>query len=101
VFTPLLIGPVAVLSIPTVSPEHMKAALSILAPKESGTLDAADPLGLIDIKHLVIHAGSKQINLAETVLNGAGKSIYFTLESRRSVLEEEEKGPEGDKSESS
>jgi hypothetical protein len=29
-----------------------------------------------------------------TTLEGAGKSIYFTLESRRSVLEEEEKGPD-------
>lgn len=32
----LLVGPVAVLSIPQVSPEHLKAAMSILAPKTFG-----------------------------------------------------------------
>ncbi|KAH8697546.1 hypothetical protein BGW36DRAFT_378892 [Talaromyces proteolyticus] len=32
----ILSGPLAVLSLPNVSPEHLKAALSILAPKASG-----------------------------------------------------------------
>jgi hypothetical protein len=35
-----------------------------------------------------------------STLEGAGKTLYLTLESRRSVLEEEQK-PEGEKSESS
>jgi ribosomal protein L10 len=35
-----------------------------------------------------------------STLEGAGKSLYFTMESRRSVLEDEQKG-EGEKSESS
>ncbi|PYH45930.1 mitochondrial 54S ribosomal protein uL10m [Aspergillus saccharolyticus JOP 1030-1] len=34
--TPLLVGPIAVLTIPQVSPEHLKAALTILAPKIVG-----------------------------------------------------------------
>ncbi|KAH8428125.1 mitochondrial 54S ribosomal protein uL10m [Aspergillus melleus] len=32
----LLVGPIAVLSIPDVSPEHLKAALTVLAPKACG-----------------------------------------------------------------
>ncbi|KAK2732394.1 hypothetical protein FQN57_002917 [Myotisia sp. PD_48] len=32
-FSPLLIGPIAMLSFPYVSPEHLKAALTILSPK--------------------------------------------------------------------
>ncbi|KAL2799561.1 hypothetical protein BJX66DRAFT_242459 [Aspergillus keveii] len=32
----LLVGPIAVLSIPNMSPEHLKAAMSILAPKAFG-----------------------------------------------------------------
>ncbi|KAL4892155.1 hypothetical protein BDV59DRAFT_58211 [Aspergillus ambiguus] len=34
--SPLLVGPIAVLSIPNVSPEHLKAALTVLAPKAAG-----------------------------------------------------------------
>ncbi|KAJ5374900.1 hypothetical protein N7517_006906 [Penicillium concentricum] len=140
--SPLLVGPVAVLSIPTVSPEHMKAALSILAPKESG-FKAPTRKGNPEYYEPIVQNGLSKINLlaarvdnqvfdinqtkwvgsieggmdglrsqlvtalqsmsssVATTLEGAGKSIYFTLESRRSVLEEEEKGPEGDKSESS
>ncbi|KGO78527.1 hypothetical protein PITC_067360 [Penicillium italicum] len=140
--SPLLVGPVAILSIPAVSPEHMKAALSILAPKESG-FKAPTRKANPEYHEPVVQNGLKKINLlaarvdnqvfdinqtkwvgsieggmdglrsqlvmalqsmsssVATTLEGAGKSIYFTLESRRSVLEEEEKGPEGDKSESS
>ncbi|KAJ5868497.1 hypothetical protein N7534_003050 [Penicillium rubens] len=140
--SPLLIGPVAVLSIPTVSPEHMKAALSILAPKESGfkgptrkanpeyhepivqdglrkinllaarvdnqvfDIDQTKWVGSIEggmdgLRSQLVTALQSMSSSVATTLEGAGKSIYFTLESRRSVLEEEEKGPEGDKSESS
>lgn len=35
-FAPLLVGPVAALTFPTVSPAHLKAALSILAPEKPG-----------------------------------------------------------------
>ncbi|KAJ5478062.1 hypothetical protein N7530_003571 [Penicillium desertorum] len=140
--SPLLVGPVAVLSIPTVSPEHMKAALSILAPKESGfraptrkanpeyhepivqdglrkinllaarvdnqvfDIDQTKWVGSIEggmdgLRSQLVTALQSMSSSVATTLEGAGKSIYFTLESRRSVLEEEEKGPEGDKSESS
>ncbi|KAJ6089700.1 hypothetical protein N7467_004916 [Penicillium canescens] len=138
----LLVGPVAVLSIPNVSPEHMKAALSILTPKEAGfpaptrkaNPDYHDPIvqnGLRKINLLAARVDNQVFDIDQTkwvgsieggmdglrsqlvtalqsmsssvasTLEGAGKSLYFTMESRRSVLEEEEKGPEGDKSESS
>ncbi|KAJ5149748.1 hypothetical protein N7448_001326 [Penicillium atrosanguineum] len=137
----VLTGPIAILSIPTVSPEHMKAALSILTPKEAGfpaptrkgNPDYHDPtvqLGLQKLNLLGARVDGKVFDIAETkwvgsieggmdglrsqlvmalqsmgssvtsTLEGAGKSLYFTMESRRSVLEEEQKG-EGEKSESS
>lgn len=34
--TPLLVGPLAVVTFPTVSPQHLKAVLSILAPQAPG-----------------------------------------------------------------
>lgn len=138
--TPILVGPVAVLSIPYVSPEHMKAALSILAPQVTGFAapkrkanpDYHEPLvlnGLQKLDLLAARVDGKVFDLDETkwigsieggmdglrcqlvralgsmgagitnALEGAGKSLYLTLESRRSVLEEEQKGPES-KSES-
>ena len=140
--SPLLVGPVAILSIPSVSPEHMKAALSILAPKETGfkaptrkanpeyhepivqnglskitllaarvdnqvfDVDQTKWVGSIEggmdgLRSQLVAALQSMSSSVATTLEGAGKSIYFTLESRRSVLEEEAKGPEGDKSESS
>ncbi|KAJ6108308.1 hypothetical protein N7523_009631 [Penicillium sp. IBT 18751x] len=137
----ILTGPIAVLSIPIVSPEHMKAALSILTPKEAGfpaptrkgNPDYHDPtvqLGLQKLNLLGARVDGKVFDIAETkwvgsieggmdglrsqlvmalqsmgssvtsTLEGAGKSLYFTMESRRSVLEEEQKG-EGEKNESS
>ncbi|KAJ5190819.1 uncharacterized protein N7498_009804 [Penicillium cinerascens] len=137
----ILTGPVAILSIPTVSPEHMKAALSILTPKEAGfpaptrkgNPDYHDPvvqIGLQKLNLLGARVDGKVFDIAETkwvgsieggmdglrsqlvmalqsmgssvtnTLEGAGKSLYFTMESRRSVLEDEQKG-EGEKSESS
>ena len=133
--SPLLVGPVAVLSVPVVSPEHLKTALSILCPKEVGlpnpkrkanpgwhdpavqggvqklNLMAARVDGrLFDVEQtkwvtsieggmdglraqLVRTLQSVGANVTNT-LEGAGKSLYLTLESRRSVLEEEQKGPE-------
>lgn len=133
--SPLLVGPVAVLSVPVVSPEHLKTALSILCPKDVGlptpkrkanpgwhdpavqggvqklNLMAARVEGrLFDVgqtkwvtsieggmdglrAQLVRTLQSVGANVTNT-LEGAGKSLYFTLESRRSVMEEEQKGPE-------
>ena len=137
----ILVGPVAILSIPIVSPEHMKAALSILTPKEAGfpaptrkgNPDYHDPIvqaGLQKLNLLAARVDGKVFDISETkwigsieggmdglrsqlvmalqsmgssvtnTLEGAGKSLYFTMESRRSVLEEEQKG-KGEKSESS
>lgn len=137
----ILLGPIAILTIPTVSPEHMKAALSILTPKEAGfpaptrkaNPDYHDPIvqtGLKKINLLAARVDGKVFDIGETkwvgsieggmdglrsqlvmalqsmgsnvtsTLEGAGKSLYFTMESRRSVLEEEQK-PESEKSESS
>ncbi|RAH86901.1 hypothetical protein BO86DRAFT_384902 [Aspergillus japonicus CBS 114.51] len=132
---PLLVGPTAVLTIPQVSPEHLKAALTILAPKVVGlpaptrkanpgwheipvqnglsklSLIAARMDGqVMDVEQskwvssieggmdglrsqLVMALQSIGSSITNT-LEGAGKSLYFTLESRRSVLEEEQKGPE-------
>lgn len=137
----VLVGPIAVLSIPVVSPEHMKAALSILTPKEAG-FSAPSRKSNPDYHDLLIQNGLAKINLlaarvdgqvfdisgtkwigsieggmdglrsqlvmalqsmgssVASTLEGAGKSLYFTMESRRSALEEEQK-PEGGKSESS
>ncbi|KAJ5570139.1 uncharacterized protein N7459_009569 [Penicillium hispanicum] len=139
----ILVGPVAVLAIPAVSPEHMKAALSILTPKEAGfpaptrrgNPDYHDPIvqsGLQKINLLAARVDGKVFDASETkwvgsieggmdglrsqlvmalqsmgssvasTLEGAGKSLYFTMESRRSVLEDEQKGEgEGEKSDSS
>ncbi|KAJ5606157.1 hypothetical protein N7510_008938 [Penicillium lagena] len=131
----IIVGPIAVLSIPTVSPEHMKAALSILVPKESGFPGPTrkgnpayhEPIvqnGLQKLNLLAARVDGKVFDLDETkwigsieggmdglrsqlvmalqsmgssvtnTLEGAGKSLYLTMESRRSVLEDEQKGPE-------
>ncbi|EER39849.1 conserved hypothetical protein [Histoplasma capsulatum var. duboisii H88] len=131
----ILVGPIAVLSFPYVSPEHLKAALSILAPKPPqfpAPGRRANP-GLYDLpvqeglKKLILLAArvegkvfdqdqtrwvggieggmaglrSQLVSLLQgagasvtTTLDAAGKSLYLTLESRRSVLEEEQKEPE-------
>lgn len=132
---PLLVGPLAILTFPTVSPEHMKAALSILCPKTIGVRaprrkinpgwydlpvqNGLEKLNLVaarvdrdvmDIEQTkwvtTIEGGmdglrSQLVRALQSVgasitntLEGASKSLYLTLESRRSVLEEEQKGPE-------
>ncbi|KAL5365636.1 hypothetical protein BJX96DRAFT_14975 [Aspergillus floccosus] len=140
--SPLLVGPIAVLSIPGVSPEHLKAALTVLAPKAAGfpqPTRKANPgwhelpvqNGLNKLALLAARVDGKVFDVDQTkwvgsiqggmdglrsqlvmalqsmgssvtnALEGAGKSLYFTLESRKNVLEEEQKGSEGEKSESS
>ncbi|KAJ5086648.1 hypothetical protein NUU61_007955 [Penicillium alfredii] len=106
----LLAGPIAVLSIPSVSPEHMKAALSILTPKEVGfpaptrkaNPDYHDPIvqnGLQKINLLAARVDSKVFDINETkwvgsieggmdglraqlvtALQGVGSSVTSTLE---------------------
>ncbi|KAL3476359.1 hypothetical protein BJX99DRAFT_142010 [Aspergillus californicus] len=129
----LLVGPVAVLSIPHVSPEHLKAAMSVLAPKAFGypaPTRRANPEwhelpvqnGLNKLNVLAARLDNQVFDVDQTkwvgsieggidglrsqlimslqsmgssitsALEGAGKSLYFTLESRRSVLEDEQKG---------
>lgn len=130
---PLLVGPLAVLTIPAVSPAHLGAALRVLAPSppafpaptrkkrpgyhdpiaQSGLqklmliggriegkifdLDGVKWVGGIEggldglraqLVHMLQSAG---MGLAST-LEGASKSLWLTLESRRSVLEEEQNG---------
>lgn len=137
----LLVGPIAVLSIPDVSPEHLKAALTVLAPKACGfpsPTRRANPSwhelpvqnGLNKLALLAARVDGKVFDVDQTkwvggiqggmdglrsqlvqslqsmgsgltnALEGAGKSLYFTLESRKNVLEEEQKGPEEQKSDS-
>ncbi|KAK0620004.1 hypothetical protein B0T14DRAFT_433056 [Immersiella caudata] len=136
---PLMVGPLAVLTFPVVSPQHLAAALKVLSPSpptfpaptrrkrpsyydmtaQSGLqklllvggrvegkvfdIDGVKWVGGIEsgleglraqLVHMLQSAG---LGLT-TTLEGAGKSLWLTMESRRSVLEEAEKGPqEGEK----
>ncbi|CCC05012.1 hypothetical protein SMACR_07335 [Sordaria macrospora] len=128
---PLLVGPVAILTLPSVSPAHLGAALSVLAPsppafpapsrkKNPGYYDLTCQSGLqklmlvggriegkafdydgikwvggiengleglrAQLVHMLQSAGMG----LTSVLEGAGKSLWLTMESRRSVLEEEQ-----------
>ncbi|KAK0643340.1 hypothetical protein B0T16DRAFT_415719 [Cercophora newfieldiana] len=140
--SPLLVGPLAVVTFPVVSPAHLAAALKVLSPSppafpaptrkkrpsyhepiaQSGLqklllvggrvegkvfdIDGMKWVGGIEsgleglraqLVHMLQSAG---LGLTST-LEGAGKSLWLTMESRRSVLEEAEKGPqEGEKTES-
>jgi len=129
---PLLSGPLVLLTFPNVSPQHMKAALSILSPNppqfqaptrraNPGWHDAAVQGGLQKLLLLGARVEGKVFDVDETrwvgsidggldglraqlvamlqgigagvtnTLESAGRSIYFTLEGRRSMLEDEEK----------
>lgn len=133
--TPLLAGPLALLTFPTVSPVHMKAALSILSPSaplfppptrkaNPGWHDATVQSGIQKLMLLgarvegkVFDAeGTKWVGSIEGGLDGlrgqlvamlqsfgagvtntlesAAKNLYFTVESRRTMMEDEAKGPE-------
>lgn len=137
---PLLSGPLVVLTFPSVSPQHLKAALQILSPSEkfpapkrkanpayhepavqSGLqkllllgarvegkvfdMEGARWVGGIDggleglRGQLVAMLQSFGAGLTQT-LEGAGRSLYLTMESRKTMLEDEEKGEEkGEKKE--
>lgn len=130
---PLLVGPVAVLKFPAVSPAHLAAALSILSPtpgqfpaptrkKNPGYYEpifqnALHKLLLVGgrIEGKVFDVGgvkwvggieggldglrAQLVGMLQnagmgltSVLEGAGKSLWLTMESRKGMLEEQEKG---------
>lgn len=137
---PLMVGPLALLTLPAVSPAHLAAALAILAPsppafpaptrkKNPGYYDATVQNGLqklllvggriegkvfdtdgvrwvggieggLDGLRAQLVAMLQQAGVGlTTVLEGAGKSLYVTMESRKEMLEKDEKGPEAEKKE--
>ena len=88
----------ATLSFPVVSPQHLKAALSILqpssafpAPKRKSDPDYYE--GGIDGLRAQLVAALQGVGASVTsTLEGASRSLYFTVESRRMDMEEKEKG---------
>jgi len=131
---PLLSGPMAILTLPSVSPAHVKAALSILAPskdipapKRRVAPSYHEPEVQTGLKKLMFLGarvegkvfdmeGAKWVGGIEGGLGGlraqlvamlqgvgagvtntlesAGKSLYLTVEGRRGMLEDEQKGGE-------
>lgn len=132
---PLLSGPLAVVAFPSVSPQYLKAVLSILspskgdfpAPTRKANPDYYEPAvqnGLQKLMLLGARVEGKVFDLEGTkwvggiaggidglraqlvhmlqgvggsltgALEGASKSLYFTMEGRRIDMEEKEKGPE-------
>jgi len=129
---PLLSGPLMLVTFPSVSPQHLKAVLHILAPSEEFPAPKRkvnpgyhDPITQSGLQKLLLlgarvegkafdQEGTKWVGSIEGGLEGlrgqlvamlssastglastleaAGRSLYFTVESRRSMLEEEEKG---------
>jgi large subunit ribosomal protein L10 len=133
--SPLLIGPLAALTIPAVSPAHLAAALSVLAPVpgkfpaplrrkrpeywnlpvqmglqkllliggriETRVMDT-DSIGWVagieggvdsiraEIVHLLNNAGLGLVN----TIDSSTRNLWFTLESRRTMLEDESKPKE-------
>ncbi|KAK1824852.1 hypothetical protein LTR12_000647 [Friedmanniomyces endolithicus] len=130
--TPLLSGPLALLTFPTTSPQHLAAALSILAPTkefpapkrkvnaayhEKPVQDGVAKLMLLGARvegRVMDVAGTRWVGgikggmeglraqlvgmlsgvgaQVTTVLEAAGRTLWVTVEGRRGMLEEEEKG---------
>jgi large subunit ribosomal protein L10 len=130
---PLLSGPIALFTLPSVSTAHLRAALSILAPSttfpapkrkvnpgyyEAPVQNALQKLMLLGARvegKAFDTEGVKWVGSIEggldglraqlvaalqgvganvtTTLESAGRSLYFTVEGRRIMLEEEAKGP--------
>jgi large subunit ribosomal protein L10 len=128
---PLLVGPLAALVLPELSPAHLEAALRVLSPssphltapsrkKRPGYHDALcqnalaklllvgaridgrvfDPTGIADVARIegdltflrarlvnVLHGAGLGLT---TTLEGASKSLWVTMESRRISMEEEQ-----------
>jgi large subunit ribosomal protein L10 len=131
---PILSGPLAVLTLPSVSPQHLKAALSILSPSKEfpapkrranpGYHEPAVQGGLQKLILLAARVEGKVFDMEGTrwvggieggidglrghlvamlqgigagvtsTLEAASKSLYLTVEARRGMLEEQEKGSE-------
>jgi large subunit ribosomal protein L10 len=129
---PLLSGPLAVVAFPDVSPQYLKAVLSILAPSK-GTFPAPTRKANPDYYEPAVQAGLQKLMLLgarvegkvfdvdgtkwvggidggldglraqlvhmlqgvggslTSALEGASKSLYFTVEGRRMDMEEKEK----------
>ncbi|KUI52470.1 54S ribosomal protein L11, mitochondrial [Cytospora mali] len=135
---PLMIGPLALLTFPAVSPQHLAAALSVLSPsppafpaptrkKSPGYYDLTTQSGLHKLLLVGARIEGKVFDLEgakwvggigggldglraqlvtmlqgagmglTTALEGASKSLWVTMESRRTMLEDEQK--EGEKKE--
>ena len=133
--SPLLSGPLVAVTFPTVSPQHLKAVLSILSPSppnfpapsrrvNPGYYDLTVQSGLQKLLLLGARVegrvfdveGTKWVGGIEGGIDGlrgqlvtmlssvgagvtntlesAGRSLYFTVEGRKGMLEEEQKGPE-------
>lgn len=139
--SPLLIGPLALFTLPAVSPAHLAAALRTLSPSPPAFPPPSkkknpgyhDPIAQSGLQKLMLVGGriedkvfdlegvkwvggidggldglrAQLVNMLQsaglgltTALEGASKSLWLTMESRRSVLEEEQNGPkEGEKKE--
>jgi large subunit ribosomal protein L10 len=135
--TTLLTGPVVILTFPTVSPQHVKAALQILAP-QAPALPAPtrranptywDPSVQDGLKKLMLLGAriegkvfdmegtrwvggidggldglrSQLVRMLEgfgaglaSTLESASRTLYFTMEGRRNMLEEEGKSKESE-----
>ncbi|KAJ4300166.1 hypothetical protein N0V88_002835 [Collariella sp. IMI 366227] len=142
---PLLVGPMAIFTLPAVSPQHLAAALRILsptpktfpAPSKKKSPGYWDPIAQAGFQKLMLVGGRIEDKVFDldgvkwvggiengleglraqlvymlqsaglgltSALDGAGKSLWLTLESRRSILEEEQnpkKEEEGEKKEES
>ncbi|KAF2486890.1 hypothetical protein BDY17DRAFT_245559 [Neohortaea acidophila] len=133
----ILIGPLAILHLPTVSPQHLKAAISILAPSKEfpapkrrenpGYHEPAVQSGVQKLMLLAARVEGKVFDMdgarwvggiqggmeglrgqlvamlagvgagVTSALESAGRNLWFTVEGRRGMLEEEEKkGKEGE-----
>lgn len=128
----LLSGPIAALQLPAVSPQHLKAALSILAPSkdipapkrrtsptyhepavqngiaklmllgarvDTQVLDfdrarwiASIQGGLGGLHAQLVHMLQGVGSTLSTTLESAGRSLYVTVEGRRSMLKEDSEG---------
>ncbi|KAK3306844.1 uncharacterized protein B0T15DRAFT_155280 [Chaetomium strumarium] len=141
--SPLLVGPMAILTLPAVSPTHLAAALSVLCPSPPAFPPPSkkkspgyhEPIAQSGLQKLMLVGGRIEGKVFDlegvkwvggieggldslraqlvymlqsaglgltSALEGASKSLWLTMESRRSVLEEEQNGgKEGEKKESS
>ncbi|TKA69666.1 hypothetical protein B0A55_10422 [Friedmanniomyces simplex] len=134
--TPLLSGPIALLTLPTTSPQHLATALSILAPTkefpapkrrvnaayhEKPVQDGVAKLMLLGARvegQVMDMAGARWVGgikggmeglraqlvgmlsgvgaSVTSILESAGRNLWVTIEGRRGMLEEEEKGESGE-----